>query len=144
MAKPSRKDVRMALIAGLKGSITGIDQAQIIGYKPPLKGEFPWIAVLSDGSGRPPMTQRGTESEFYINILTYVAESALNWTEEQAEQLLDDLEAQIAAYLETVKGNINNWNSLDYSERSRVSRFDPQGGTVYLIEAIPVKVTVLK
>jgi len=144
MAKVSRKTIRQALVTGLTTALAAsVNAARVVGYQPTMQGDFPWVAVLSDGSQRPELTFQGTSVKFFLNINIFVVRKASGLTEEQAESLLDDLEALVAQYIETNRGNSTNWNALEYSDRSRVSWFIPQGGETYLMESIPIIVTVL-
>ena len=144
MNKPSRKEARALLVVGLRNALTNISADNIIGYQPNLTGEFPVIAVLSAGSRRPPMTARGTMGAFALRINVFVRREATDWSREQAEDLLDDLEAQIAEHLEKVRGETIAWKSLDYDTMSEVAFFVPQAGIVYVVETIHVTVSVLR
>ena len=142
MSDPSRKAIRQAMVTGLQTALAAsVDSSRVVGYQPTIKAEFPWVAVLSDGTQREAFSMQGNFAKFYFNINVFVVRKATGLTEEQAESLLDDLEALVAGYIETNRGNTANWASLDYGDRSRVNWFVPQGGETYLMETIAVVVT---
>lgn len=138
----SRKQVRRAWYQILKTDLVGVPMEHI---KPSRlvnpKGMSPLLYVTSASSERPPLTVRSKKSEFELDIFVLVLladpTNAL-WTEEMAEDVLDDVEAQFPGLLVKYRSKSGLWASVDYADKTSVERL-PLGGYDYLIEDIPLR-----
>jgi len=63
------------------------------------------------------------------------------WTEDMAEDLLDDLESQVCAMLTENRVVAGYWNNLEYAAPSNVEHFTEEG-IAYLLELIHVTAEV--
>jgi hypothetical protein len=91
------------------------------------------------------MTMRGVKTTFHFIVETFILyadpTAVPPWTEEDAENTMDALEADIASIVsDNPTGNC--WNSLSYDTMSAVSKVTI-GGVAYLYEAIPLVMEVL-
>ena len=122
-------------------------EAQLVGTGKPVKtvsdskvesleGETPLVVVLSDGSNRERMTFQGDRATFYFLIQTWVLQSASGWTQAQAEDALDNIEALVAGTLEANQGG-SYWEILAYEGRSTILEAIV-AGVPYYVETAPV------
>jgi hypothetical protein len=144
MTTTTRKDIRATLAALLAANVPSA-QAVYAYQVADFQGQSPVIALTSSGSERAPMTLRGARSTFWINAHVFVlyADAASGWTEEMAEDALDQVEGEIAA----VVGNPDNarsvsWEAIFYNGRSNADQAAVIGGETYLHEVIPLQVEV--
>jgi hypothetical protein len=77
---------------------------------------------------------------FYFAIHVYVIQSATGWTEEDAEDMLDQVEFEIAQTLDNNQ-KTNVWLSISWTAPSIIDKV-PVSGTPYLFETIPVRMEV--
>lgn len=140
----SRREVRQAIASLIRAQST-LAQA-VYPYLPPdFAGSSPVITVTGAGSERPRITMRGVKTSFRLVVETFVLYSDPSatppWTPEDAENTMDDLEADIAVI---VANNPTGecWNALSYETVSAVSKVSI-GGVAYLYEAIPLTAEVL-
>jgi hypothetical protein len=100
--------------------------------------ENPVILVTAGGTGRPPMTLRGTRAEFYIELHIFVLYALEDgtWTEAQSETRLDRIEAEIGAML-TDPLSSPLWSEIDYYGRTIVEPVQI-GGAWYRYEIVPL------
>lgn len=84
------------------------------------KGQSPVIVVASGGTHRVPMTLRGTRPRHFLNVYSFVAyaDQGSEWTEQDSEDKLDELEAQLAALVDDCQKTAA-WSSLAQVEESR-------------------------
>jgi len=106
------------------------------------EGESPVVLIYSGGSNRPQATLVGHGTEMHIWVDVFVSLTADGaYTEEDAEDRLDDIEAEVAGVVEA-NANTANWRNLRYQDVSTV--FDVKiGGVPYIRELIPLVVEVL-
>jgi hypothetical protein len=139
----SRKIVR-AKIAELL-AVTCTQASEVLAYQPSIIGPTPGVYVRSMSSDRPPLTVRGKFTRFAFDILILVVHADRTatppWTEDKAEDLLDDLEAAICEMLSTNRVVEGYWNGLDYSAPSNVEHFTDEG-IAYLFELVHVTAEV--
>lgn len=85
-----------------------------------------------------------TSMRFEIHTWTRYSDADNGWTEQNAENMVDALEQQIAQALHTVRGNTANWIRLEYDAPSIIETVAGQivGGVPYIHEAATVRVTV--
>jgi len=137
----NREAVRDALAAALG---TGLPSAQAVyGYqRGGFDGQTPVVRVMSAGSYRTRFTAQGGRGELFFLVQTWVlyADPALNWTEAQAEDRLDQLEFELATWMESNR-NTQYWSWIEYAGRSFINQVKLQGQP-YLVEDIPVLVKV--
>jgi len=140
MSVNSRKAVRTALQTGLQAAVTNAQE--VLGYKPTRPdGKSPIVGITSLMTDRPPLSLLGTKDQFDFSIVLMVNITTRE-LEAEAEDILDDLEQQVAQYIEDNKGKTANWKTLTHNGGSTISYFQPQAGVVYVQEAIPIRVQV--
>lgn len=135
----SREVVRDAVVAGMRPALTVAQSVE--GHKANIQGQWPAVRLLTAGSLRPQVTERGVRSEFYYVAQLWVLyyKEGL-WTEAEAEDTLDALEQQLAEWLANNQvGEI--WTGLMFDGRSRVGTYN-EGGETFLVEEIPIKAEV--
>lgn len=81
-------------------------------------------------------------NRFHFEIHVWVVHSAPGWTEQDAENALDDIEGQIAGAIEANGANKPNWISLNWDGRSEANAVRVERGLVLLHEMIPVAAVV--
>jgi len=107
-----------------------------------LKGISPAILLGGVGSIRPPLTPKGLVSQFTIEVITLVLlrDDASDWTEAQAEDVLDDMELYVSnALLKNRRSEL--WDELTFLTPSIVDRVVEEG-VPYLSESFMVSVGV--
>ncbi len=135
-----RKDVRHAVAESLAAFLTG--SLTILPYQPTKLEGSPIVTVLSAGSARPSLTGLGNKSEFDLAVNHFILRSGENWTEQQAEDAMDDLDEQMADWLVKFKGKTMSWDAMELLDRSGISLFVPEGGKVYLKETYTIRIVV--
>lgn len=139
----SRKNIRTKIAELLLAVCPSA--SEVLAYQPSKIGATPGIYVRSMSADRPPLTVRGKFTKFQFDILVLVLQSDRNatppWTEDKAEDLLDDLEAEVCAMLTTYRVVEGYWDSIDHSQPSNIEHFVDEG-VPYIIEAIHVVVEV--
>ena len=138
MTVRSRKDTRSYLSTQLNGAITSAQRVD--GYqRTDLQGESPVVRVMSAGAERPAIVTRNDRSRFRFAIQTWVLFSEVvgEWTESQAEDAMDDIEAEVATWLSANQNVPGYWVSLKYDGYSTTDTVKV-GGEVWLVETIPV------
>lgn len=133
----SRETARDALTTLLTAGLSGTAQ-EVVGHRvSDPAGKTPVVAVLSGGSLRERLTFQGTRPTFYLTIQVLVlAEDATGYTEADAEDTLDTLEAAIAGILES-NWRTTTWESIEQTGQSEVLDV-AIGGHAYYLEVIPV------
>lgn len=137
----SRDEVRHRIKDLLSVYYTGFQQ--VWAYQ---KGDFqqqsPVAEVVSAGTLRERLTGQGSiPKPFYIDIFVYALYSDLagTWTEEDAEDTLDSVEAAVDRLVnEQRKSDL--WTSIQYAERSQVLPNFQMGGVIYRREVIHLAV----
>jgi len=137
----SRKVIREALATGLA---SGVSTAEAVWdyQRSDLGGQSPVIRVLAQSSTRPQLAQRGIRSEFGFVIQVWVLWKSQGgeWTEAEAEDQLDQLEWEIISWM-VGNQNTDNWTALQYAQPTAIDTITI-GGDIYLVEDIPVRVSV--
>lgn len=146
MTQPNRETARDAItnLLNLRLVTTDAIVQAVYAYR---KGDFgglsPVVCVSSAGSERERADFSGTRQNIArFTIHVFVVYAAASWTEWQAEDRLDAIEAAIADVIDANSGEVSShgvtyWLALDYdgaSSRSDISL----GGKEYIQEAIPV------
>jgi len=137
----SRKAIRSALAALLTSGVSAV-QAVYAYPKLDLDGESPILTISSGGSERAPFTMAGSRATLLLDLHILVLQSGPGWSEAQAEDALDDIEAQVYAVLHANRRS-TAWAMIDYSGRTDARRpLAMPGGVVYLHEQIQIEVQV--
>lgn len=143
MTVASRAEAREALASLLSNSVEAA--AEVHAHKAgDLAGKSPVLVVLSAKSGRPKLTNRGSRSEFFLEVHSFVLDALQDgsWTEAQAEDKLDEIEQQVAQAVANNQEN-GDWNTIDYEGETKI-REVIIGGNAYLEEIIPIKVGLFR
>jgi hypothetical protein len=138
MISNSRKTVRNAFAALLVTALEGsgkLGQA-VKSYRwGGIKGESPVIVVSSDGTSRKQLTFMGTVPTYKIQVDVFVLYNIpqdISYTEQTAEDLVDDIEQTIAAVIEANQRTAN-WDSITQTTPS-VREDVTLGGVEYIRE----------
>lgn len=140
----SRKGVREEIGTGLTTALAALaqdvydHQARVIGTASPV------VRVYSVGSFRPQRTGRGLRSVFRFVIQVWVLygdEETETYTEEEAEDLLDDIEKGVIDWMDDNQNN-QIWTGIQYLAPGSEVRNVRIGSEVYLVEDIPIEVQV--
>ncbi len=138
----NRATVRKAFAALLTSALGTLAQ-KVYDYR---VGDFgtqnPVVTVSSSGILRRRATFAGSRATMYLQVDVFVLYSDLgSWSEDDAEDRLDDIEAAIAGVIDANQPNAN-WLALSQAERSQ--RVDVEiGGVEYIREMLLVAVEVL-
>lgn len=137
----SRQSGRDALVTLLTTNLVGagLPVKTVTGSKvTSLKGLTPLVSVLSDGTMRERLTFMGDVPTFYLEVQVWVRQECTGWTNAQAEDALDAIEALIASVFENNRGTAN-WETLEYRKPSEVKEI-PVAGLPCYVEVIPVTI----
>jgi len=144
MTQPNRETARDALATLLETRLVATDEIVQVVYnyrKGDLGGQSPVVCVSSSGSRRAKVDFSGDrENIIYLMVHVFVLYSdQSDWTEDDAEDRLDAIEAAIADVVDANSSATANWHWIDYFGRS--DRMDINlGGHEYIMEAIPVEI----
>lgn len=145
MALVSRETSRKKLAELIELAIPELSDVQA--YQPSIIGATPAVYIRSLGSDRPVMTLRGKMTSFLFEILVLVNQGNANgdttWTEEDAEDMLDTIEARVCQVVSDNAVVEGVWNRINYFHHSDVRHFDEEG-IPYLLEEIPVEVEAFR
>lgn len=138
MSIPSRRTTREAIAAALEARlVTSTPRyAEVVYADRPVDfgGQSPIVVVASAGTNRQPLTFQGTQPIFYITIVLMVLAASSSGVDD----LLDDLEQQIAVFTEAYRTG-PMWGAINYDARSRteyvITTID---GVEYKTEEIPL------
>jgi hypothetical protein len=137
----SRKAIRQQFALLLQANVTA---AQVIYDHQPgdFGGQSPAICVGSAGSERTRMSFRGSRLTCYLDVDVFVltADGTSVYTQADAENALDDVEAQLAACLDDVQ-QAAGWEAIDYAGRSQTD-FLIVDGKEYKRERIPIQIQI--
>jgi len=138
----SRETIRDALVTLLDTALSGTVKTVTGSKAADLAGLTPLVAVLSSGSNREALTFQGTVPTFYLEVQVWVLQATTGWTNAQAEDKIDEIEALIAGVCED---NVNtaNWTRVTYTGRSIV-RDQTVAGVQYYLEIIPLTISTAK
>ncbi len=137
----NRKTLRQALRVLLAAEVTSA-QAVYAYQKARLAGQSPVVAITSASSERERFTMQGSRLTAAFDVHTFVLHSdgsAATWTEENAENMLDDLEQQIAAACDRNPVKVNGWARLVYSGATDARDLVKIEGVDYLHEVITIE-----
>jgi hypothetical protein len=141
----NRETARDALAALLETALVGTDLPvkTVTNTKvETLAGLTPLVSVLSAGSGRKRITFQGDQATFYLEVQVWVLQATSGWTNEQAEDALDEIESLIAGVYESAR-RTDEWELIEYTSRSMVVEI-AVAGTPYYMERIPTTVMLMR
>lgn len=141
----SRETTRKALATEAAAYITAVATGGIYNHKPDdVDGKFPIVAFEAAGAQRTRQNFGSLTSIFFINahLLVLYANKAQSWTKAQADDALDTLEQQLAAFVEGVPKSSGNWNALTFAGQSTILDNVDIGGERYIDEIVPLLVEV--
>lgn len=140
----SRKDVRNALGALLKASVT--KAKEVFSYQETtFAGKSPVVVVNSSGSSRDRMTLRGSFATFRFDVHVFVLQRTKDgsWFNQQAEDLIDDIEQQICQAVDDNQRS-DHWQAIRYAAATDASQPATIEGHIYLYEVISLEVEALR
>lgn len=138
----SRKNVRYFLTGSYLKTLSRVDADSVFPFQSDdIEGRSPVLRLLGSGRDRPSSTFAGNYVEFFFTLQILVVFDDEDWTPEDAENMLDDVEAELAT-----KFSKRNFPSSKLGievtlDRSLINKHVINGET-YLIENIPVIVTI--
>jgi hypothetical protein len=136
----NRKALRQALKVILEAGVTSAQA--VYGYqKARLAGQSPVVCITSASSERERFTMAGSRLAGAFDIHTFVIHRSADgtWTEEDAENALDDLEQQIAQICDQNARNAT-WDRLAYAGATDARDLVKIEGVDYLHEVIPIHI----
>lgn len=138
----SRRNIRKIFAGILRSALVGQEKPAAAVYDHQIgdfKGESPVVVVSSAGVKRTRKTFQGSIAEVFlqIDVFTLYADPEAGWTEEDAEDTADQIEALIAS---AVDGNQANrlWDAISYTDRTSLGSIVDMGGNEYRRETIPI------
>jgi len=141
----SRETIRDALVTLLTTALVGagLPVKTVAGSKVgTLAGVTPLVVILSAGTNRERVTFQGTIPTFFLEIQVWVRQATTGWTNANAEDALDEIEALIAGVFADEVATAN-WSLLEYSDRTTVLELTV-AGIAYYMERLPVTVSTTK
>lgn len=140
----NRKTARKHLAGLFKAGITSAEKVFEAGPDK-LKGQTPIIYLSSSGSERTRWTAQGFLTKPYYNVHVLVLRSKAdeNYTTEDAEDILDDIENQVAVVIDNNQIAKGLWDAIDYAGRTNADGTVIEDGLVYIHEIIPIKISLL-
>lgn len=121
----------------------GVPSAQeVVNYQTAPAGRSPFISVLSAGSLRKPWQPLGSKAYLGIHVYVLHADPDSNWTEEDAEDMIDQVEMEI---VDVIVANQTGpyWSGIESEVPSIIDRTIIDG-VPYLHEIIPLEFEVKK
>lgn len=142
--KTARGQLGTLLSAALVG--TGKPAQAVYSYKvSDFQGASPVVVVSSEGADRTQATQQlRNNTHFYYNIFVFVLykDEVSSWTEQNAEDKIDDIEQLIAGVIVDNCYLSGYWNDLSKNGPSTTDIIEV-GGVQYIRESIPVVAQVM-
>lgn len=142
MITTSRKDAREHLASQLEGVLvgTGLPAQAIYSYQVgDFQGQSPVVVVSSGGSLRERLSFQGMKPKytFTIHVFVLYADEAGTWTEQDAEDALDDIEEIIAGWVASNQKS-PYWEAVSFDAPSQTSSV-MVGGKEYRTEVFTVR-----
>lgn len=135
----SRKALRNAVVSAMSADLVPPFKA-VYGYEPEDLREFPVLIVVSNGTQRLPIGQGVTTflNRFVLlaRIVSLAPRKEINWTSQQAEDKLDDLETALLEWVQQHMYNQPGWQVLRPAGVSRIMPMRLVNGTPVWVEAI--------
>ena len=140
MATSNRSTIRKAIAGSLAASLTTA-QAVVDHQKSATSDVSPLVRVMSYGSGRPPSVAAGEVTRHLILVQSWVLYSEIpgKWTEADAEDSLDAIEQEVAAWVEANQQSPGVWKTIRYARESDVTVVK-DNGEAWLVENVVLEV----
>ena len=136
----NRKDVRQAVAEVLRG-VFGSAVQEVYDYAAAdFKGKSPVVRVLSGGSERG-ARMFGDEVVLVVEFWVLFSQKRSGYTREDAENIIDDLEWQLATWAEE-RQNGPLWTGVAYDGTSMVGQTPVVRGEAWLVEMVRLRLTV--
>lgn len=145
MPTANRKTLRTDLKTELAPAFSSmlVDADDFYKYEPAsYHGHSPVVFLASSGAEHPEVT-KALNSVFFVDVhlLALYKDSAGVYTEEQAADLLDDLEQTLSSAVEAKRVVANKWQKLSIEARS-FAEPTPVGGELYLHEVVTLRASL--
>jgi len=143
----SRETARDALATLLSTALVGVGKPAQAFYGYPVadfQAQSPVVVLSSAGSERDQEAISTRRKSFLsFNIITFVLyqDTASSWTEDDAEDALDTIEATIDQVISANLTNGTTWADIGYNGRTTAGNTSI-GGDPYRYEIIPIRITV--
>jgi len=138
----SRKTVRYFITSSYLKALDRVDADSVFPYQSDdIEGRSPVLRLLGSGRDRPVSTFAGSYVEFFYTLQILVIFTDENWTPEDAENMLDDVEAELASVFTPRNIPSSKLGIGIELGRSSINKHVINGET-YLIEHIPVIATI--
>lgn len=139
----TREEVREQIAADLEEVLVNVEA--VYAYQ---KSNFeqlsPIVRVLGDGALLAAQSLESYSLTYFFVLQVWVVRYnvASGWTEEKAEQLLDEVNATILAYIADDPTD-KPWGDMSMTDRSTVNAGgNEQSGEFFLVEDFPIKVEI--
>lgn len=141
----NRKTLRTDLKAELAPAFADmlVEADDFYKYEPSsYNGHSPVIFLASAGAEHPEVT-KALNSVFFVEVhlLTLYKDKDGVYTEEQAADLLDDMEQKLSETVETKRVVAGKWQKLSFEARS-FAEPTPVGGELYLHEVVTLRASL--
>ena len=141
----SRETVRKDLYGLLEAGVPAAEL--VIAYQSSdFGGKSPVVMITSAGTTRQQFTAIGLKGRFYFGIHVFVLhadpDSVPPWTEEDAEDMIDQVEYEIAQVFGANQTS-EYWQGITWEDTSIIDKITVSGDP-FLYEVIPVAVEVFK
>lgn len=142
----SRKVIREAFGALLDAALAGSGNPVQTVYDyvaTDFGGTSPVVALGAAGSARTLAGRGGTQARHYLDAMIFVLRGEAGnatYTEAEADDRLDEIEAALLAVIEANQDNAN-WDAVDYAGQSTIDAVEI-GGEQYWMERIPLQFDV--
>lgn len=143
---PNRKDIRNMLATLMEADLVGVSKAakKFYGYKPAsFDEESTHIIVLTSASADRSKQAQPVRAHSVLNfdVWLFVVYAAKDWTEQQSEDKLDDMEKEVSDWLLDHADNNDNWQGIMLG-KTEYDVVPSVGGTAYRQEVIPIEVEI--
>jgi len=141
--KMVRDELKSFVIGAYSPAPLNIPAEHVLGYSADnLAGKSPVVQVTSGGMNQLDMqTFKGKFNVYHMQFEHFVIHSATNWTEEQAEDAIDEMARLALKLIADNKTHKPYWKSLELEGRTLVDKVQHRG-LWYLYEVIPLQIKV--
>lgn len=142
----NRETIRDELAIALATAMSSAEE--VYNHKPvDFDGKMPVVAVEAVGSQRIKkrfgnVTGWIIEFSFLVHTFVLFSEPTNSWTKQDADDAIDALEQEFAAYMETWATTPQTWRAIEYNGTSGINDNVLISGETYINERIPVKVFI--
>jgi len=138
---PNRKDVRHMLANALTGTLKSL---QVVYPNEPeiAQGQTPIGYLTSAGSSRVKFTAQGLSNVFYfeLHVLVLSSKEEEGYTVADSEDILDDIEKEVAVFIANNDSRDGLWLVLEQEEASNARTAVIENGEKYIQEITTLKV----